>query len=294
MVEIHTLACLDYLMWLRTGDEVAKRTGLNQSTISRNLHKCCEAFFLNVKKVNNEYVITGNIDLINLERNVHQHHRWKSYRPLRVDAMFWSGRAYFSTPIEDYVLGNHDFMHVAQPLAMLRDGVLDALIAPFPDCPAADDSTLASFPLAYFPCYLITVESHPLFSINRELTLEDIAAYPSLALPEGAFPIFEDYAKSLGLWNSPSSIFRYDMEKWEGRNETELTTSFASIFSANLHNSTQRVLPYKLDMECGDFLVVKKEFANHPLCQNLRQVLHDRLRPWAEQYPEIRLCTPGS
>jgi hypothetical protein len=33
MVEIHTLACLDYLMWLRTGDEVAKRTGLNQSTI---------------------------------------------------------------------------------------------------------------------------------------------------------------------------------------------------------------------------------------------------------------------
>jgi hypothetical protein len=153
---------------------------------------------------------------------------------------------------------------------------------------------LASFPLAYFPCHLIAVESHPLFSITRELTLEDIVAYPSLALPEGAFPIFEDYAKSLGLWNSPSSIFRYDMNKWEGRNATELTTSFASIFGASFHNVTQRILPYKLDINCGDFLVVKREYANHPLCQNLRQILHDRLKSWANKYPEIRLCSPDS
>ena len=113
--------------------------------------------------------------------------------------MFWSGRAYFSRPIEDYVLGNLDFMHVAHPLAMLRDDVLDAWIAPFPDCPTADDSNSASFPLAYFPCHLIAVKSHPLFSITHELTLEDIVAYPCLYLPEGAFPIVEDSAKSLRL-----------------------------------------------------------------------------------------------
>jgi hypothetical protein len=293
MVEIDTLACLDYLMWLQTGDEVAKRTGLNQSTISRNLHKCCETFFLNVKKINNEYVITGNTDIINLERYVHQYHRWKSYRPLRLEGMFWSGRTYLSSPIEGYVLGNHNFMHVAQPLAMLRTGVLDAWIAPFPDCPADDDSELASFPLAYFPCHLIAVESHPLFSINRELTLEDLIDYPSLALPEGAFPVFEDYAKSLGLWNSPSSIYRYDINKWEGRNSTELTTSFSSIFGLDIFGPPQKILPYKLEINLGDILVVKREFANHPLCQNLRQLLHDRLKPWADRFPEIRLCPPA-
>jgi len=293
MVEIGTLACLDYLIWLRTGDEVAKRTGLNQSTISRNLHKCCETFFLNVKKINNEYVITGDTDLINLERNVHQYHRWKHYHPLRLEGMFWSGRTYLSTPIDGYVLGNHDFMHVAQPLAMLRTGVLDAWIAPFPDSPAVDDSQLASFPLAYFPCHLIAVESHPLFSNSRELTLEDLTNYPSLALPEGAFPLFENYAKSLGLWNSPSSIFRYDLNKWEGRNATELTTSFASVFGMDLYDPPQRILPYKLDIECGDILVVKREFANHPMTHNLSQVLYDRLKPWASQYPEIRLCPPS-
>lgn len=292
VVEIDTLACLDYLIWLRTGDAVSKRTGLNQSTISRNLHKCCETFFLNVKKINNEYVITGDDTLINLERYVHQYHRWKSYRPLRVEGMFWSGRTYLATPIDGFVFGNHDYMHVAQPLAMLRTGMLDAWIAPYPDCPAADDSELASFPLAYFPCHLIAIESHPLFSITRELTLEDLTDYPSLALPEGAFPIFEDYAKSLGLWNSPSSIYRYDINKWEGRNATELTTSFASIFGLDFFDPPQKILPFQLYKEFGDVLVVKREFANHPMCQNLRNALHERLKPWANRYSEIRLCPP--
>jgi hypothetical protein len=291
MVDVDTLACLDYLIWLRTGDEVAKRTGFNQSTISRNLHKCCETFGLNVKKINNEYEITSDPTLINLERRVHQYHRWQGHRPLRIEGMFWSGRSYLNAPIDGFALGNHDVMDVSRPLNMLREGVLDAWIAPFPDAPTDDDADLATYPLAYFPCHLTAIESHPLFAVNRELTLEDIRNYPSLALPSGAFPVFENYAKSLGLWNSLSNMFRYDVSKWEGRNETEMTTTFSSIFALSLFAATQKIIPFKLHQPLGDILVVKRAFADRPQVDQLRHILRSRLLPWAEKYPEIRVCS---
>jgi hypothetical protein len=48
----------------------------------------------------------------------------------------------------------------------------------------------------YFPCHLIAVESHPLFSISRELILEDLRDYSSLALPEGAFLFLKTMQKA--------------------------------------------------------------------------------------------------
>lgn len=290
MVEVDVLACLDFLVWLRTGKEVSKRLNLNQSTISRNFSKCCNSFSLIPCKVETEYSITGDLDLINLERKVHQRHRWAGGRPLRIEGMFWSGRTYLTQPIEGFIAGNHDFMAVSQPLSLLREGVIDAWIAPYPDCPDGDDPEVASFPLCHFPCILVASESHPLFSIQKELTIDDIAAYPSLSLPDGAFPIFEAYARGIGLWNSPSRILRYKREKWEGRTEDELTTSFSDVFCLDMFSVRQHILPVKLEQEFADVLVVRREFTNHPRFNELKATLLERLRPWVEKYPEILLC----
>ncbi|MCT0215948.1 substrate-binding domain-containing protein [Synechococcus sp. CS-1330] len=290
MVEVDVLACLDYLVWLRTGEEVSKRLTLNQSTISRNLAKCCDRFSLIPHKVESEYSISGELDLLNLERKVHQRHRWMGGRPLRIEGMFWSGRTYLSQPIEGFTAGNHDFMAVCQPLSLLREAVIDAWIAPYPDCPDEDDPEIASFPLCRFPCILVASESHPLFSIQKELTIDDIAAYPSLSLPDGAFPIFEAYARSIGLWNSPSRILRYKTEMWEGKTEDELTTSFSDIFALDMFPIRQRILPVKLEQEFADVLVIRREYANHPRFKVLKATLLERLRPWVEKYPEIHLC----
>ena len=290
MVDVDTLACLDYLVWLRTGEEVARRLSLNQSTISRNFRKCCKEFSLISGKVQSEYSITGDLGLLNLERKVHQAHRWKGGRPLRIEGMFWSGRTYLSDPIKGFTAGNHDFMAVSQPLSLLRDSVIDAWIAPFPDCPDEDDPEVASFPLSYAPCLLVANESHPLFLIQKELTIDDIMAYPSLSLPDGAFPIFEAYARSIGLWNSPSRIVRYKRDKWEGRTEVELTTSFCSLFALDMFSEKQRILPVKLDQEFGDVLVVRRDYSDHPRLLELKGTLFDRLKPWAALHPDIRIC----
>ena len=290
MVEVDALACLDYLLWLRTGDEVSRRLNLSQSTISRNFRKCCDRFSLISTKVETEYSFVGELDLLNLERMVHQRYRWKGGHPLRIEGMLWNGRTYLSQPIEDFVAGNHDFMAVSRPLSLLRDGVIDAWIAPYPDCPDEDDPEIASFPICCSPCMLVADESHPLFSIQEELTIDDILAYPSLSLPDGAFPVFETYAKSIGLWNSPTRILRYKREKWEGRTEDQLTTSFSNVFCLDMFQSRQRILPFKLDQEFEDVLTVRREFANHPRLNDLKTTLLDRLRPWKKKYPEIRLC----
>ena len=77
LVDVDTLACLDFLVWLRTGDEVAKRLSVNQSTISRNFRKCCKEFSLISGKVESEYSVSGDLGLLNLGRKVHQSHRWQ-------------------------------------------------------------------------------------------------------------------------------------------------------------------------------------------------------------------------
>ena len=115
-------------------------------------------------------------------------------------------------------------------------------------------------------------------------------AYPSMALPNGAFPVFEAYAKSIGLWNSRSRILRYKKEKWEGRTESELITSFTSIFSLDMFATKQRIIHIKIEQEFGDVLVVKREYADHPRLSQLKVTLMDRLKPWVEKYPEVRLC----
>lgn len=188
------------------------------------------------------------------------------------------------------MLGNHDFMSVSQPMSLLRDSVIDAWIAPFPDCPKENDPEFVSIHLMRSPCLLVADESHPIFSFKGELTLDEVTAYPSMSLPSGAFPVFEAYAKSIGLWNSPSRLLRYKKDRWEGRTENELITAFSSTFSLDMFANKQRIIPIKLEQEFGDVLVVKREFADHPRVVQLKTILMERLKPWAEKYPEVRLC----
>ncbi len=76
---------------------------------------------------------------------------------------------------------------------------------------------------------------------------------------------------------------------WEGKTEDELTTSFSDIFALDMFPVRQLILPFKLDQEFADVLVVRREYANHPRFNELKATLLCRLRPWVEKYSEIRL-----
>ena len=287
MVDVDTLASLDGVLWLRSGAIASKRLGLHQSTISRNINRCETVFSVQAAKTCGEWHLKGDTKLINLERVVHQRHRWLGGRALRVEAMYWSGKTYFDPAPEGWLPGNHDFLNVHQPLALLRNGILDAWIGAYPDVPDPDDPDFASIPLLRHPISLVVGENHPLLAAGDRLSFEMVSEYPSLALPDGAFPKFEACLKRVGLWNSPSRINRYNRDKWEGRWESELLVGYASIFSIDFYPQPQYFLPLQLPLLVGDNLVVKREYAGHPRLLQLLAKLRERLRPWLEANPEL-------
>jgi DNA-binding transcriptional LysR family regulator len=287
VVDVDTLACLDAVLWLRSGAIASKRLGQHQSTISRNINRCETIFSINASKHNGEWHLKGNANLINLERVVHQHHRWLGGRALRIEAMYWSAKPYLDPTPDGWLPGNHDFLNVQQPLSFLRNSILDAWIGAYPDVPDENDPEFASFPLLRHPISLVVGHNHPLRAAGDGLTLEQVSQYPSLALPDGAFPKLEASLKALGLWNSPSRISRYSRDKWEGRWESELLVGYASIFSVKFYPQPHYFLPLQLPFMVGDNLVVKREFASHPRLLKLLADLRSRLHPWLKTYPEL-------
>ena len=80
MIGLDELDCLDYLIWLRTGDRVAKRLNMDQASVSRKARRAVAAFGLYVKKSSGEWDVEGDLSLLNMERQVHQDCRWKFSR----------------------------------------------------------------------------------------------------------------------------------------------------------------------------------------------------------------------
>ena len=91
VVSIDSLACLDYLIWLRSGSAAAGRLGLTQPTVSRNVSRVSEIFGIELVKPNGEWDLVGDTTLLNLERSVHQRYRWFHELPLRIEAQYYSG-----------------------------------------------------------------------------------------------------------------------------------------------------------------------------------------------------------
>ena len=73
MLKLDELALFDGLIWLRTGESVARRFSCAQSTVSRNTAKVLELFGLELVRDDfGEWQLLGDLSLLNAERQVHQ------------------------------------------------------------------------------------------------------------------------------------------------------------------------------------------------------------------------------
>lgn len=290
IVSVETLSCFDCLVWLRTGENAARRLDVDQATIARNARKVSATFDLTLEKRAGEWHIRGDHTLLDLERCSHQQYRWQMDLPLRVEAQYYSGPLFLEPQPPGWLAGNFDFLEVATPLQHLRSGVIDAWIGCYPDLPDEDDADLACLHLTRLPTHLVVAAGHPLLQKGAALTLEDVRHYPSLALPDGAFPRVQAVLQGLGLWTSLSEIRRYDQALWEGKTADEVTVGYATAFTIDLFPSPQVILPVPIPLEVGDTLVVRRRFLEHPRCQQLLRELRHRAQALAERHPEVRLA----
>ena len=110
LITIEDLSCLDYQIWLRSGEECAKRLFTAQSTISRRNAETLK--ILNLKMRRNEigeWILEGDTRLIKMERIIHQLYRFAdNNEKLRLEATFWAGPTLATLVPEGWVNGVWD------------------------------------------------------------------------------------------------------------------------------------------------------------------------------------------
>jgi len=142
--------------------------------------------------------------------------------------------------------------------------------------------------LSSMPVFFTCCPDHPLLR-ESELTIEQIAKYPTLGLPAGSYPKVEASLKSIGLWNDYIRMSRYRRDLWEGKSESELTIGYGTALSMEISGGRLVKLPLELPFSSGESIVVHREFAEHPEIISLRNLITSRLESFSARYPEIQL-----
>jgi hypothetical protein len=147
MISLDYLSCLDGLIWLRTQENVARKMGLAQSSVSRNARRCCRVFGVSLVKVGAEYHLSGDLTLINMQRDVHQYHEWNTTKALRIDGQCDVHQCLCRDDNADWLYGNFDYDSPDHSLRLLRQGIVDVWISQETQIPPEHDSALASVAL---------------------------------------------------------------------------------------------------------------------------------------------------
>lgn len=292
VVKLDELACLDLLIWLRTGENAALRLHTSQPKVSRCVHKVSKVFEISLSKTNREWDVEGDQTLLNLERRVHQEYRWRMDAPLRIEAQYYSVPLFFDPNPEGWILGNCDYLEIHTPLQHLRNGIIDAWIGCYPDVPEDDDPDLTSFPLTRLPVHLVVGENHPLLELGNQITLEMVKRFPTLAMPEGAYPKVQEVVQGLGLWMLTQDFDRFSQWQNKALTPSDLVIGYATAFTISFFPNPQYILPIQIPLEVGDSLVVRRDYVNHPRLLSLLESLRNKARLLAQQFPDVSISSP--
>ncbi len=290
MVHPEELAALDLMIWLRTGLEAGRRLGCNQSTISRRVESCKQQFGPRLRREGGEWQLRGNTLLLEMERTIHQIHRFQRGENLRLEASPWLGALLASPPPPNWIAGTFDHLGVKRPLQLLRERVIDAW---FCDCrqelPERGEPEWAIIEFGNLPLLLMADRDHPLAG-ERGLLSEDLDRFPSLALPEGLYPRAQCLLVAQGLWKNPVPSDRYVPKHWEDRTADRLTLSYGNDFGRLLMPNPVR-LDRDLGCRCQVALVAHGDLAGHGALRDLATMLRRRLNHLLAQQPALGLVT---
>lgn len=268
MVTLECLDAFDHLIWLRTGSRAAEVQGCNQSTISRYSMKCQHVFHLRLRKISAEWVVTGDVELLQAERRLHQRYRWEMDLPLRFECQHWMRDCYAMWQSPGWIKGNLNYGEYERPLHLLKSGIIDAWICSAPDLPADPDLTCVQ--LFKMPMLLVARRDHPLLRRPQPLTLAEAAAFPLLPLPYGASPVVEARLKALGLVGLPVGHPPDSSGPAEdGASFADRCLGIASALTLSLYGEDYVPLPLEIPIHFGDALVIRSEFARHRRCRQL-------------------------
>ena len=140
MVTQEQLAALDLLIWLKTTEQAAQLAFSSQSTICRRTQTVLRQFDLKLERAPSGRRPAGDVELLDLERQVHQQARFRGHHPLRLHVPYWTRRdalrdlpdGWCANPLlPDLVCDD--------PVTLLRVHILDACLVTPTQLPARQD-----------------------------------------------------------------------------------------------------------------------------------------------------------
>jgi len=287
MVSLEELAALDLQIWLRTGPQAAQALGCNQSTISRRVERTLGVFRLKLHRRSGEWHLRGHLQLLRMQRELHQCARFLGQEPLRLEISPLTVPLLAQPPLPGWLLGRGDRLSLLRPLQLLRERILDAwLIDNSVDLPAPEDPELVRFNLARSPLWLAAVDGHPLVG-ERGLSLADLRRFPVPHMPQLLFPNTSRAVDALGLSGVALRSRHYDPADWEGRTADGVSLTYANPF--NLANHPElRSLDSEPLLSNGVSLVVRRDQADQPAIQALRAEVLRRFQLLQPRLPTLQ------
>jgi hypothetical protein len=219
------LDILDYLQLFNSTVKAGEVLGVSQSNCSRRYRALSSYLGLNFERVDDVYMPQENLDVLAALREGSQKLRarrgfFRVSRGWHVDAPSLS-RNWRQLPLVS--------MNSSRILSLLECRLMDVWIGglleyqPLLDVPLERLTAhrhslgrhLLCLPMFRVPLKLLAHQDHQISS-SLPLSSDDLALYPSPAIPIGAAPLFNQALQGHGLATSPYAGTDYDQERWEG------------------------------------------------------------------------------
>lgn len=288
MVTKDQLDALDLVVWLGTTQQAAQRLGCNQATVSRWVSACLPPLSLRMRRVGGTHLLSGDLDLLALERQIHQLLRLRRQEDLRLEATHCTAHLLQYPPLQGWILGSFDHHGVHRMHELLRARVVDAWISSDGfDLPADDDPELLAIPLSRWPAWLLASLNHPLAG-ETGVTASDLDRFPVLEFPPSIYPRMAGALADLGFGASHQRLHRYDRGSWNMQTADQVTLSFGSAVSA-LGQGAQARIAWNVGLMSGESLVVRRDVAGEGAVALLVQQLGRRLEALMPRCQDVTL-----
>ena len=225
---IADLDVLDHLELLNSTVKVSQLLGVSQASCSRRYRALSDSVDLGFDRIDGVYAPQQNLDVLASLREAAQKLRVRCSR-LRIN-LGWQmtplpwPRSWREVPLST--------MSTAEVLSRLDGRLLDLWFGGLLECQPllsapldglgpqrlALGQSLLCMPLLRWKLLVVARRDHPLVchSAASQLTADDLACYPSPALPMGAAPLLNHQLQNHGLATKPYGPPGYTLERWEG------------------------------------------------------------------------------
>ena len=262
---IGDLDILDHLELLNSTVEVAKWLSISQSSCSRRYRSFSDQCDLDFDRDSNQYRANKNLDVLADLRKASQGIRVRQGK-MRVLRGWQLGRM----TLNSFAAFGRELpsrpMCTMQVLTILEQRLVDFAVMGILECrnlithsfeklrfgKLPLGARLTCIPICQWNLELIASTDHPLLA-KVELSSEDLAEYPSLALPVGTAPVLMSALNQHNLGTRPNNQISYNEDTWEGYANEGMGLSYAAPFllaELQQHRSLKR-LHYDLGItEC--------------------------------------------